>query len=336
MDIVVTTIFPPSEGTRALSAGLESLGGGNLWIIGDRKGPESYGLPRAQFFPIARQRELDFQLARRLPEGSYARKNLGYLLAMHHGAECLVETDDDNIPLPGFWEPRTATVSARKAVEPGWRNVYRDFSGLRIWPRGFPLECLQASWQTGSLAGGEESVDALIQQGLANENPDVDAVYRLIQDLPVDFDDRPAVSLERGCWCPFNSQNTTFFKEAFPLLYLPVHCSFRMTDIWRSFVAQRCLWEMDSRVVFSRATVFQRRNEHSLLRDFKDEVPGYLGNAQIRTTLDELSLQGGRERSVVAENLLACYGALVAAGIFPADELALVEAWLADVAGAPV
>jgi hypothetical protein len=34
-----------------------------------------------------------------------------------------------------------------------------------------------------------------------------------------------------------------------PLLYLPSHCCFRMTDIWRSFIAQRCLWELGHWVV---------------------------------------------------------------------------------------
>jgi len=28
------------------------------------------------------------------------------------------------------------------------------------------------------------------------------------------------------------------------LMYLPIKASFRMTDIYRSFVAQRCLWEL--------------------------------------------------------------------------------------------
>ena len=35
----------------------------------------------------------------------------------------------------------------------------------------------------------------------------------------------------------------------------------------------------------------------------------------------------------VGPNLRACYAALVAADILPADELPLVDAWLADVAG---
>jgi hypothetical protein len=170
----------------------------------------------------------------------------------------------------------------------------------------------------------------LIQQGLADENTDVDAVFRLTADLPILFDAAPSVRLAAGCWCPFNSQNTTFFPEAFPLLYLPSHCTFRMTDIWRSFVAQRCLWSMGSTLLFSKATVFQERNEHNLLRDFEDEIPGYLLNERIREVLSLVCLKEGREVAIVCENLRACYEALVRAEILPSAELGLVSEWIAD------
>jgi hypothetical protein len=74
---------------------------------------------------------------------------------------------------------------------------------------------------------------------LADENPDVDAIYRLTLPLPIIFNKANNVALGNNSFCPFYSQNRTWFKEAFPLLYLSSHCSFRMTDIWRSFVAQR-------------------------------------------------------------------------------------------------
>src|SRR5438270_335676 len=73
-----------------------------------------------------------------------------------------------------------------------------------------------------------------IQQGLADENPDVDAIYRLAFPLPLTFRTDRRIALGGSAWCPFNSQNTTWTREAFPLLYLPSYCSFRMTDIWRS------------------------------------------------------------------------------------------------------
>jgi hypothetical protein len=101
-----------------------------------------------------------------------------------------------------------------------------------------------------------------------------------------------------------------------------------MTDIWRSFVAQRCVWELNAAVTFHPPEVVQERNEHRLLKDFQDEVPGYLNNARICGVLAGLRLKPGKK--AVAENLLRCYEALIQQNIFPDKEMPLVEAWLAD------
>ena len=331
-DIIVTTIAPPTIGTKLISSELQQRGG-TLWVVGDRKGPLSYDLPHTRFYDIEAQSQLPFHLVRLLPEGHYARKNAGYLLAIQNGATCLVETDDDNIPQASFWLPRSPSITTNHVKHPGWFNVYREFSEGRIWPRGFPLEKIQQSFARPTKPESAASArECLIQQGLANGNPDVDAVYRLVCPLPVEFNSRSPVSLARGCWCPLNSQNTTFFQPAFPLLYLPTSCSFRMTDIWRSFVAQRCLWEMESAVCFTEPTVYQERNEHHLLRDFEDEIPGFLNNDQIRRLLESLELRKGRSLQIVSENLLICYEALVCGEILSRKELLLVEAWNRDLA----
>ncbi len=330
MNIVITTIFPPTPGAIRISSELNKSGGA-LWVIGDRGGPPEYGLPNTHFFDIKRQLRLPFRLSRLLPKKHYARKNLGYLLAIRNGARFVVETDDDNIPQPNFWLPRSSSVMSHHVGHCGWFNVYLEFFAGRIWPRGFPLEEIQHSFARRTKPESAASArDCLIQQGLANQNPDVDAVYRLVCPLPLDFESRSPVSLAPGCWCPFNSQNTTFFQPAFPLLYLPTFCSFRMTDIWRSFVAQRCLWEMKSAVCFTEPTVYQERNEHDLTKDFEDEVPGYLKNNLIRNLLENVSLKAGGSFETVSGNLFVCYEALVRGEILPKKELLLVEAWNGD------
>ena len=50
------------------------------------------------------------------------------------------------------------------------------------------------------------------------DNPDVDAIYRLTAKLPIIFEKNNTIALGSKTWCPFNSQNTTWFKPAFPLL----------------------------------------------------------------------------------------------------------------------
>lgn len=326
--VVVTTINHP---TRACVEIQERCGGlgATFYLAGDRKSPADFSLPGSHYLDLPAQIETGFAFAKACPTGHYARKNVGYLAAIRDGADVIIETDDDNIPLDGFWQPRKRQHRAPLVTRAGWCNVYAYFTSSMIWPRGLPLDRLHdpiAAVETLQVA----SADCPIQQGLADQNPDVDAIYRLVLPLPLDFEADRTIILDQGVWCPFNSQNTTFWRDAFPLLYLPYHCSFRMTDIWRSFVAQRLSWELGWKLQFHSSTVFQERNEHDLMRDFADEVPGYLHNERIRRTLEDLALGSGL--ASIPDNLVAAYGALVDLGVVGRDEMPLLRAWLDDLA----
>jgi hypothetical protein len=328
--VVITTIQAPTRSVRSLAARLRGLDAA-LLIVGDAKGPSRYDLPGVELITLEDQLALPLSLASLLPTGHYVRKNLGYLVAISRGITAIYETDDDNAPADG-WQVRTMRTAAQRIAPRRWANVYRMFTDEVVWPRGFPLELASdASTWDHSRDAVDEQVDAPIQQGLADGSPDVDAVWRLVMDRALSFDRRPSVWLPPGTWCPFNSQSTWWWPPAYPLLYLPSHCTFRMTDIWRSFVAQRCLWELDRGLVFHAPEVVQDRNEHDLLRDFEHEVPGYLNNQRITQTLADLELTSGE--GAVGDNLVRCYEALIAAGSLPADELPLVRAWLGDLEG---
>ena len=162
---------------------------------------------------------------------------------------------------------------------------------------GFPSNVYGNAEEAKLELGPVEAVECPIQQGLANGSPDVDAVWRLMFDREFDFDAGPSVFLGPGSWCPFNSQSTWWFRNAFALLYLPSLVSFRVTDIWRSFIAQRCLWELGSGVVFHAPESFQKRNIHNLLSDFEQEIPGYLNNNRIVSILEKTQLLGGPQQS---------------------------------------
>jgi len=297
-----------------------------LLVIGDKKGPYNYPLPDSEFFSYEAQLKLPYRLATQLPAGHYSRKNLGYLIANSRKAEMLYETDDDNAPLPS-WTWRDTQVKARHLTGIGWMNVYKLFSSGFIWPRGLPLTHTQTIPSLES-PDTQRTTHAPIQQGLANGAPDVDAIWRLLSNSSITFRNADPVMLSKEQWCPFNSQSTWWSSIAFPLLYLPSNCSFRMTDVWRSFIAQRCLWALGSGVAFHGAEVFQERNVHDLMRDFKDEVPGYLQNDKIASLLTSLKLDS--DPQALGANLLTCYEHLVSGDIFPPEELPLVRAWLDD------
>jgi hypothetical protein len=238
-----------------------------------------------------------------------------------------VETDDDNKPMDTFFADRTRHVDVSNVGNGGWLNVYRYFYDGVIWPRGLPLDALQAEVPPiETLSYGRK--DCPIQQGLADGNPDVDAIYRLAFQLPIQFRRDRRIALGSGSLCPFNSQNTSWWPDAYPLLYLPAYCSFRMTDIWRSFVAARIASEFDWHVLFHEPTVVQERNEHDLMKDFAEEVPGYLNNRRIATVLSSLKLTPRLD--AIPSNLFACYQALVSIGVIGSEELTLLDAWLED------
>lgn len=329
--VIITTIFAPNAVMREIAE--QSVRRGFQFIIaGDSKSPADFALEGARFLSFASQREMG-EYGRRCPERTYARKNLAYLQAIRDKAPWVIETDDDNMPREGFWRKPDREVNGRLAEDEGWVNAYRYFSDIFIYPRGYPIARALPDWQTGGRSRDmPASLRCPIQQGLADDNPDVDAIWRMLHPLPVVFRQDSPVILGTGCWCPFNSQNTVFFPEVYPLLYLPATCSFRMTDIWRSLVAQRILWTCGWNLSFHPATVAQERNEHDLLRDFEDEIPGYLGNQKIVDLLGSLDLRAGSEN--LTTNLELCCAAMIRAGFYRAEEEPLLAAWLEDLGNA--
>lgn len=295
-------------------------------VVGDTKSPPIFNMSDCDYYSITRQESLGLELSKKLPVKHYARKNIGYIVAIRNGAEVIVETDDDNIPLDGFWCHRSARQQVQTISHDGWVNIYKYYSDNHIWPRGFALEKIL---DTQPKLGNIKEVYCPIQQGLADDNPDVDAIYRLTQPLPITFKSRKAIALNNKSICPFNSQNTTWFKEAFPLLYLPSYCSFRMTDIWRSFIAQRIAWTCDWSILFHESTVRQKRNNHNLMNDLLDEISGYSGNLEIVSALSNMNLKHGVAN--IPENLTKCYKKLISLNFIGQQELELLNAWLIDI-----
>ncbi len=296
-------------------------------LIGDTNSPKEFELAGCSFWSIEKQQQLSFKLAALAPIKHYSRKNMGYLLAIKDGADEIIETDDDNIPKSTFWVSKNRSAKGHSFKNSGWVNVYAYFTKTIIWPRGFPIENVKDKPLVLSSLG-LEVLECPIQQGLADENPDVDALYRLTHPLPVNFELKNRLILSANAWSPFNSQNTHWFKEAFPLMYLPSYCSFRMTDIWRSYVAQRIAWECGWSILFHEPTVWQERNEHNLMKDFEDEIPGYINNSKICKELGELKLKVGKEN--IFENLVSCYQCLVEIEVIGSAELVLLDAWIKD------
>lgn len=318
--IIITSIHDENEVMRRYA----SLPGWTLVLVGDRKGPVRIADERIVFLDVERQRELGFTLHAHCRYDHYARKNLGYLYAMSQGAEVIAESDDDNLPKSG-WGSDVVFDPERLKVFDGGRffNAYAEFTKGHVWPRGYPLA--EVLTPNGARAGWRRARVGVWQQ-LADGSPDVDAIYRLTSDSPVErFDNAESFALERGLYCPFNSQNTFWHRAAFPLLYLPMSVTFRFTDILRGYVAQRILWDMGRLLGFGSATVTQDRNVHDLMQDFREEIPMYRDVVAIADLLDAERLPASPVNALVQ-----AYEALVREGYVGSGEIEALQAWQAD------
>ena len=103
-----------------------------------------------------------------------------------------------------------------------------------------------------------------------------------------------------------------------------------MTDIWRSFVAQRIAWSCGWPILFHKSTLWQDRNDHSLMDDFVDEISGYTNNAQIIKSLVELDLK--KDKVYIPDNMKLCYKTLIDLGCIESQESLLLDAWSEDIA----
>ena len=300
-------------------------------VVGDRKSPSTYSCGRVRFVSVAEQAGLGWKVLEGLPYNHYCRKVLGYLEAARGGADVIFETDDDNCIIEGvrsdIWRA-TADCEIGPTADPiRFVNVYRHFTDQFIWPRGLPLDGI-----LGGTLDCDEPVRAAagsrigVWQGLAQGDPDVDAIYRLTVGKECTFRDEEPVTLAGGVVCPFNSQNTAFIRELLPLMYLPAFVTFRYTDILRSFVAQPILWAAGYRLCFVSASLVQLRNAHDLMRDFESEVPMYLTTRRAM----ELAVGAVSVKTPIADNLSRVYAALEKGGIVESRERRLLDLWLSD------
>jgi hypothetical protein len=99
--LVVTSIARPNDVLKSQADGARR----NQWpfyVIGDASSPSDFSLPGARFLSVQDQIATGLAIAAACPLGHYARKNIGFLLAMRDGASVIVESDDDNRPLPAI------------------------------------------------------------------------------------------------------------------------------------------------------------------------------------------------------------------------------------------
>jgi hypothetical protein len=320
--IVITSIFNPTEAIEKFA----SLNDYELIVVGDKKTPLGWAYNNVKYLSIDDQEGVSGKLYKSLPFNHYCRKIIGYVYAAKNGADVLIDTDDDNIPKENWIFPETTGTFDFVPENQGYTNIYQAYSSAPIWPRGLPLKLITKKFNFDNLSQ-KENCKVGIWQGLADEDPDVDAIYRLTSDVPCFFNERAPIVIGKGTISPFNSQNTLYVKELFPLLYLPCFVTFRFTDILRGLVAQPIMWLHGYTLGFTNATVVQKRNPHDYFKDFISEIPMY---TQGESVIDIVSAAISSSNSI-SENLYKAYEALEKEGIVTAKELEVLALWLEEI-----
>jgi len=274
--IVITSINPPTKAVREFA----KWQGWTTVVVGDRKSPSEWCFEDVVYLSIEEQDRQFPEFAALLPENTYLRKMIGYLYAFKNGAEAIFETDDDNIPYPDAADNIEAVLAGQRDIgatlgaSSGWVNIYSEFGARDCWPRGFPLHHINRASE-GVRRGLANGLPWGVMQYLADDDPDVDAIYRMTRGKPIFFARNRTFRLEEESYCPFNSQATLWLPETFPLMFLPIGVTDRVTDILRGYMSLACLWKSGYTLAYASPTVYQERNTHNLFRDFEQEIDLY-------------------------------------------------------------
>jgi len=344
--IVVTSIFQPSPATRML--GKMTRQGWCFVVVADTNGPAEYDdVEGVIYLTVERQRALHYQIVPKTPWRHFGRKNIGFLYAIAHGAKVIYDTDDDNrlkelsIPLigfkPGSSVPEEKPVNVSRPVNDRASNVFNPYPSFQptcghIWPRGLPLDFVQGkNVENWTLQEAQLERPPAVQQFLADEDPDVDAIFRLTKPLPCHFKGLPDglpkdMAIPPGVLLPYNAQATAHLYDAFWGLLLPVTVHGRVSDIWRAYLTQKLLWDIGQVVSFSPAYVVHDRVAHDYLKDFQSESDLYLKSTAMVSFLSAWS----SDAPTLVERLEQLWAALYSRGFVELDDLLLAQAWIRD------
>jgi hypothetical protein len=275
--IVTTTINPPTEAMRKFAA----LPDWTLVVIGDKKTPPDWQIPRAIYVGPAEQEAYDRALSDAIGWNCIQRRNFGLLWAHDLGADIVAVVDDDNIPYEGWGQNlmigREVSFNYYTTDLPVFDPVGATNYG-HLWHRGFPLQLLP---KRDYSRVEPRTMTPDVQADFWNGDPDIDAFCRMEHAPECTFEER-FFPLAGSAMSPFNSQNTFLAGKLLKDYFLFPKVG-RMDDIWASYYVQA----KGAQVVYGKPSVYQQRNVHDLVRDMRQEYLGYEHNLAIVKALPD-------------------------------------------------
>lgn len=320
--VIITTINKPTETI------LKHINNNNydIIIVGDNKTPDDYKKLNCIYLDIPSQKKLFPELCELLPYNHYCRKNLGYLYAIKKGYKVIYETDDDNIPYDNFDNilqyDNIKMITEQNNI---WINIFKYFTNnAHIWPRGFPLSLLK---QEPNYVIKETDKMPSIINGLVENDPDVDALYRIIcnNQNSIQWDKSKYILIDNKNVCVFNTQNTFWLNpELFICLIIPCSVSFRYCDILRGIINNIILKKTNNYMMYTSPNVVQNRNEHNLISDFKSEYEMYIHNEKILEYIEN----GIVNITSIKELLYLIYNNLLINNVITQKDIDILSKWV--------
>ena len=268
--IATTTINPPTKALKLFAKNKNC----KLIVALDKKS-KRFNLKNSVVLSTKYQEKKWPKLSKLIGWNCIQRRNFAILEAYNRGAEVIALIDDDNIPYKNWFKniyvdkkiKCKEILTNKKIFDP---VGYTNHSNL--WHRGLPLELVN---NRKYKIGKKNLIKPDIQANFWNGDPDIDAVCRMIFKPECNFKKSlfPFFSKKIS---PFNSQNTLISRKVVRDYFLFPHIG-RMDDIWASFYVT----SKNYKVIYNEPTVYQQRNVHNLIKDFKDEYIGYTNSLNL-------------------------------------------------------
>ena len=273
--IVTTTINPETYALKKYS----KIKNWKLIVVGDKKTPHnSYKKNKKIIYLSPRDQEkIDKKLSDLIGWNCIARRNFGYILASKLGAQLIASVDDDNIPYKNWGMQNYLNRNIEVDFYRSNQLVFDPLSIFKfdekIWHRGFPLDLISVKNNVSKI---KKKICFDVQANLWNLNPDIDAIRRMSLIKKESFYFKNVKPYTSNRILPFNSQNTIITKDAINDYFMFPGIG-RMEDIWAAYYLQ----SLGRKVVFAEPTVYQKRNQHNLQKDFLNEIIGYQNNMNL-------------------------------------------------------
>jgi hypothetical protein len=244
-----------------------------------------------------------------IPNRCHAETSFGFLVALEHDADIVVEIDDDVFPLEqeplltGHLKNLSDSEGLRVDSPSKWYNTLHNLileTQSTLWPRGHPYSLDARSMIPYTLV--PDAGKSVLNMGLWTGDPDLDA-RTLLEMGGLDGKSKTKseglrhrrLLVQKGTYFAICSMNTAFRAEIIPAfyqLYMKQLGIDRFDDIWSGLFIKKIADHLGDRVALGAPLVFHDKRPRDVRRDVDAERHGVAINETLWRIIDSMELDG--------------------------------------------